>query len=30
MTDLNPNRIVPKGPIVDFAEPHNRARFDND
>jgi glutathionyl-hydroquinone reductase len=30
MTDLNPNRIVPKGPIVDFAEPHDRARFGND
>jgi glutathionyl-hydroquinone reductase len=25
MMDLNPNRIVPKGPIVDFAEPHDRA-----
>jgi glutathionyl-hydroquinone reductase len=24
MNDLNPNRIVPKGPIVDFEEPHDR------
>jgi glutathionyl-hydroquinone reductase len=27
MTDINPNRIVPKGPIVDFDEPHDRDRF---
>jgi glutathionyl-hydroquinone reductase len=30
MTDLNPNRIVPKGPIVDFDELHDRDRFGND
>jgi putative glutathione S-transferase len=24
MTELNPNRIVPKGPIVDFEERHDR------
>ena len=24
---LNPHRIVPLGPIIDFGEPHNRARF---
>ncbi len=22
---INPTRIVPKGPLIDFAEPHNRA-----
>lgn len=28
MTDINPNRIVPKGPILDFDEPHDRvSRF---
>ncbi|NJL40414.1 MAG: glutathione S-transferase family protein [Leptolyngbyaceae cyanobacterium RM2_2_4] len=27
MTDINPNRIVPKGPIIDFNEPHNRNSF---
>lgn len=27
MTDINPNRIVPKGPIVDFDEQHDRDRF---
>lgn len=27
MTDINPNRIVPKGPIVDFDQPHDRDRF---
>jgi glutathionyl-hydroquinone reductase len=27
MTDLNPNRIVPKGPIVDFEELHDRERL---
>jgi putative glutathione S-transferase len=27
MTDINPNRIVPKGPILDFNEPHDRERF---
>jgi putative glutathione S-transferase len=27
MTEINPNRIVPKGPIVDFDEPHDRDRF---
>lgn len=25
MTDINPNQIVPKGPIIDFNEPHGRA-----
>jgi glutathionyl-hydroquinone reductase len=24
---LNPSRIVPRGPIIDFDEPHDRARF---
>ncbi len=24
---INPTRIVPKGPILDFNQPHNRARF---
>lgn len=24
---INPTRIVPKGPIIDFKEPHDRARF---
>ncbi|MDZ7962844.1 MAG: glutathione S-transferase family protein [Aulosira sp. DedQUE10] len=27
MTDINPNRIVPKGPIVDFDQQHDRYRF---
>ncbi|MBD2358326.1 glutathione S-transferase family protein [Tolypothrix sp. FACHB-123] len=27
MTDINPNRIVPKGPIVNFEEQHDRDRF---
>jgi glutathionyl-hydroquinone reductase len=27
MTEINPNRIVPKGPIIDFDERHNRDRF---
>jgi putative glutathione S-transferase len=27
MTDINPNRIVPKGPIIDFDEPSDRHRF---
>jgi len=26
MTEINPNRIVPKGPMVDFDEPHDRDR----
>ncbi len=26
-TAINPNRIVPKGPLIDFAEPHDRDRF---
>lgn len=26
-TQVNPNRIVPKGPIINFDEPHDRARF---
>lgn len=29
MTEINPNRIVPKGPIIDFDERHDRERFDN-
>ncbi|OUL28472.1 glutathione-dependent reductase [Nostoc sp. RF31YmG] len=27
MTDINPNRIVPKGPIIDFDQRHDRNRF---
>jgi glutathionyl-hydroquinone reductase len=27
MTDINPNRIVPKGPIIDFDDRHDRNRF---
>ncbi|BAY29364.1 hypothetical protein NIES2107_12070 [Nostoc carneum NIES-2107] len=27
MTDINPNRIVPSGPIINFEERHNRDRF---
>jgi glutathionyl-hydroquinone reductase len=27
MTDINPNRIVPKGPILNFEERHDRDRF---
>ncbi len=27
MTEINPNRIVPKGPIVDFDRRHDRERF---
>lgn len=27
MTDINPNRIVPKGPIIDLNERHDRNRF---
>ncbi|WP_397333894.1 glutathione S-transferase C-terminal domain-containing protein [Nostoc sp. FACHB-145] len=27
MTEINPNRIVPKGPIVDFDEIHDRVRL---
>lgn len=27
MTEINPNRIVPKGPILDFNERHDRDRF---
>jgi glutathionyl-hydroquinone reductase len=27
MTEINPNQIVPKGPIIDFDEPHDRDRF---
>jgi putative glutathione S-transferase len=26
-TSINPTRIVPKGPAVDFSAPHDRARF---
>jgi glutathionyl-hydroquinone reductase len=27
MTEINPNQIVPKGPIIDFDERHDRNRF---
>jgi glutathionyl-hydroquinone reductase len=27
MTEINPNQIVPKGPILDFDERHDRDRF---
>lgn len=27
MTDINPNRIVPQGPMIDFEEQHDRDRF---
>ncbi|HEY9751155.1 MAG TPA: glutathione S-transferase family protein [Allocoleopsis sp.] len=27
MTEINPNRIVPKGPMIDFDEQHDRDRF---
>jgi len=27
MTEINPHRIVPKGPIIDFEAEHNRDRF---
>ncbi|GAB4231880.1 MAG: glutathione S-transferase family protein [Elainellaceae cyanobacterium] len=27
MTEINPNQIVPKGPILNFDEPHDRDRF---
>jgi putative glutathione S-transferase len=26
-TSINPRRIIPKGPLVDFDEPHDRGRF---
>jgi len=26
-TAINPNRIVPKGPLINFDEPHDRDRF---
>lgn len=26
-TQINPNRIVPKGPLIDFHQPHDRDRF---
>lgn len=29
MTEINPNRIVPKGPLINFDEPHDRDRFDS-
>lgn len=28
-TAINPNRIVPKGPLINFEEPHDRDRFQN-
>jgi putative glutathione S-transferase len=28
MTAINPTRIVPLGPELDFSAPHDRARFD--
>jgi putative glutathione S-transferase len=27
MTEINPTRIVPKGPLLDFDAPHDRRRF---
>ena len=27
MTDINPTRIVPQGPVLDFDAPHDRHRF---
>ncbi len=27
MTEINPNRIVPKGPLINFEEKHDRNRF---
>ncbi|MBD2070625.1 glutathione S-transferase family protein [Leptolyngbya sp. FACHB-671] len=27
MTDINPNQIVPKGPVIDFEESHDRDSF---
>jgi putative glutathione S-transferase len=27
MTAINPTRIVPLGPELDFSAPHNRERF---
>jgi putative glutathione S-transferase len=27
MTDINPSQIVPKGPLINFEEPHDRDRF---
>lgn len=29
MTEINPNQIVPKGPIINFDEQHDRDRFNN-
>nr|WP_305082389.1 glutathione S-transferase family protein [Oculatella sp. LEGE 06141] len=29
MTEINPTRIVPKGPVLNFDEPHDRDRFGN-
>ncbi|MGL5061749.1 MAG: glutathione S-transferase family protein [Microcoleus sp.] len=29
MTEINPDRIVPLGPTIDFDEPHDRDRFGN-
>jgi glutathionyl-hydroquinone reductase len=26
---LNPNRIIPMGPAIDFSAPHDRARLSN-
>jgi glutathionyl-hydroquinone reductase len=28
MTEINPTRIVPQGPLLDFDAPHDRHRFD--
>jgi putative glutathione S-transferase len=28
-TSINPTQVVPKGPELDFARPHNRAQFSN-
>jgi glutathionyl-hydroquinone reductase len=27
MTEINPNQIVPLGPLIDFEAPHDRHRF---
>lgn len=29
MTDINPHRIVPRKPIIDFEQKHDRDRFGN-
>ena len=27
---VNPSRVVPVGPDIDFSSPHNRSKFDQD